>query len=166
MFRKPHLKLLRWYSLRGTNNKTVSHKLTMPGIFFLFSCYPTVINTVMYFSLSNVVTWPTKLYGVIKNMIMQIMINLPQILIWPMRPQKVSVPNLKLFGSIKTELLAKEVGESSIMLYGKMGWGHSVAYQHGCRNINVWRSSKLWTTLEFINLKLAEIFQNGVIYIM
>ena len=43
----------------------------------------------------------------------------------------VSVPNLKLFGSMKTELWAEEVGEFSIMLYGKMGW-----YQHGCRNIN------------------------------
>ena len=37
--------------------------------------------------------------------------------------QCISVPNLKLFGSIKAELLAKEVGEVSIMLYGKMRWG-------------------------------------------
>ena len=34
----------------------------------------------------------------------------------------VSVPNLKLFGSMKTELWAKEVREFSVMLYGKMGW--------------------------------------------
>ena len=33
--------------------------------------------------------------------------------------QRVSVPNLKLFGSMKTELCAKEVGEFSIMAYGK-----------------------------------------------
>ena len=36
--------------------------------------------------------------------------------------QCVSVPNLKLFRSIKTELWAKEVGEVFIILYGKMGW--------------------------------------------
>ena len=36
--------------------------------------------------------------------------------------QHVSVPNLKLFGTIKTELWAKEVWEFSITLYGKMGW--------------------------------------------
>ena len=28
----------------------------------------------------------------------------------------------KLFGSIKTDLWAKDVGEPSFMLYGKMGW--------------------------------------------
>ena len=38
---------------------------------------------------------------------------------------RVSVPNLKPFGLInsKTELQAKEVGEFSFMLYGKIGWG-------------------------------------------
>ena len=36
--------------------------------------------------------------------------------------QRVSVPNMKLFESTKTKLWAKEVGEFSIMLYGKMGW--------------------------------------------
>ena len=35
--------------------------------------------------------------------------------------QRVSVPNLKLFGSQKRELRAEEVGEFSIMFYGKMG---------------------------------------------
>ena len=34
---------------------------------------------------------------------------------------------LKSFGPTKTELQAKKVGEFSIMLYGKMGWGHSLA---------------------------------------
>ena len=53
--------------------------------------------------------------------------------------KRVSVPNLKSFGPTKTELQAKEVGEFSIMLYGKMGWGggRSLAQQHGCHNINV-----------------------------
>ena len=36
--------------------------------------------------------------------------------------QPVSVPNLKSFGPIKTDLWAKEVEEVSIMIYGKMGW--------------------------------------------
>ena len=36
---------------------------------------------------------------------------------------RVSVPNLKSFGQKKIELRAKEVGEFSITLYGKMGWG-------------------------------------------
>ena len=36
--------------------------------------------------------------------------------------QRVFVPNLKLFGPTKTELWAKEVGEFSIILYGKRGW--------------------------------------------
>ena len=60
--------------------------------------------------------------------------------------QRVSLPNLNLFGSMKTELRAKEVGKFSIMLYGKMGCMHSFAYQqykYCCRNINMWRFSKL-----------------------
>ena len=52
--------------------------------------------------------------------------------------QLVYVPNLKLFGPMKTELWVKEVGEFSIMLYGKMG-----RWAHGCRNINVSRFSRL-----------------------
>ena len=36
--------------------------------------------------------------------------------------QRVPVPNLKLFGPMKTELWAKEVTEFSVMLYGKMNW--------------------------------------------
>ena len=36
--------------------------------------------------------------------------------------QRVSVPNLNLSAPMKTELEAKEVGEITIMLYGKMDW--------------------------------------------
>ena len=36
---------------------------------------------------------------------------------------RVSVSNLKSFGPTKTELRVKEVGEFSIMLNGKMGFG-------------------------------------------
>ena len=55
-------------------------------------------------------------------MIMQIMTSLPQIWMWPV--QCVSVPDLKLFGPMNTELWAKEVGEFSVMFYGKMGLAH------------------------------------------
>ena len=43
---------------------------------------------------------------------MEIMINLPQILIWPVEPYKVY---LKSRGPIKIELWAKEVDKMSIM---------------------------------------------------
>ena len=36
--------------------------------------------------------------------------------------QRVSVPNLKLFGSMKTELCTQEILEFCIMFCGKMGW--------------------------------------------
>ena len=54
-------------------------------------------------------------------MITQIMIYFPQILVWPVRPY-VFAPNLNSFEPLETELTAKEVGEFSIMLHGKMGW--------------------------------------------
>ena len=65
--------------------------------------------------------------------------------------QRVSVPNLKLFGSMKTELRAKEVGEFSIMSYGKVGWWASFSLR---RNINLQRFSELSTaiTLAFISI--------------
>ena len=61
-------------------------------------------------------------------MTMQIMVNSLQILITYKTIQRVSVPNLNLFGPMKTELQAKEVGETSIMLYGKWAGRHSFAY--------------------------------------
>ena len=48
--------------------------------------------------------------------------------------KRVSVPNLKSFGPKKTELRAKEVGEFSVMLCGK---------------INVWGFSKLLSAVTF-----------------
>ena len=41
--------------------------------------------------------------------------------------QRVSVPNFNLFGPMKTELRAKEVGEFSIMLYENMGTNMAAA---------------------------------------
>ena len=51
--------------------------------------------------------------------------------------QRVSVPNLKLFEPLKTELRAKECGEFSIMLLGKWDGGHSFAHQHDCCNMDL-----------------------------
>ena len=49
--------------------------------------------------------------------------------------------------------------------------GQCFARQHGGRNKNVWRFFKLSTAVNFwiywyIDMKLAETFQNGVIYIL
>ena len=68
---------------------------------------------------------------------------------------EASIPNLKSFGPTKTELRAKEVGEFSVMLCGKMGWGRSVAHQLLPQyNTFVWRFSKFSTavTLAFIGV--------------
>ena len=46
--------------------------------------------------------------------------------------KRASVPNLKSFGPTIIELRAEEVGEASITVYGKMGWGRSLAHHHGC----------------------------------
>ena len=48
--------------------------------------------------------------------------------------QRVSAPNVKLFGPMKNEE-GEEVGEFSIVLYGKWAGGHSFAYKHGCHII-------------------------------
>ena len=69
--------------------------------------------------------------------------------------KRVSVPNLKSFGPTRTELRAKEVGEFSVMLYGKMGWGRSLAHYHGCHNINVWGFSTLRTAVTFAFIGLS-----------
>ena len=61
--------------------------------------------------------------------------------------QRVSTPNLKLFGPLKTELRVKEVEEFSIQLRYMGKWAGSFAHQHGCLNIHVWRFSKLKTGL-------------------
>ena len=41
-----------------------------------------------------------------------------------------SVPNLKSFGALKTELNAKKDGEFSIMLYEKRAGGYAFSDQH------------------------------------
>ena len=52
--------------------------------------------------------------------------------------QRVSIPNLKLFGPMKIVKL-----DNFLLCYiGKWVGGHSFAHQHGSRNINLWRFSE------------------------
>ena len=54
-------------------------------------------------------------------MIMQIKINFPQILIWSLQTmQRVSVPNLKLFGPMKTEIWPKKFESFLLRKMGKL----------------------------------------------
>ena len=86
--------------------------------------------------------------------------------------QHVFAPNSKSFRTSKTELYTKEVGEFSIMLYGKMGWRAffcPLAWlpQYRCIEGIFWtlsscNSFNCW----YINLKRTEILQNGVTYIV
>ena len=48
-----------------------------------------VIKIMLFSKLTVLFSWFA--YNVIKSMIMQIMTNLPQILVWPIRPQNVSL---------------------------------------------------------------------------
>ena len=69
--------------------------------------------------------------------------------------KRVSVPNLKSSGPTKTELLAKEVGEFSIMLCGKMGWGRFLTHHHKCMEIFKTLNSLNFCFYWCIDLKLA-----------
>ena len=54
---------------------------------------------------------------------MQIMLNVPQILAWHVRPCNMSLYHICLsFGPSQTELWVKEVREFSILLHREIGW--------------------------------------------
>ena len=75
---------------------------------------------------------------VIKNMIMQSMINLPQTFFMACETiQRVSVSNLKSFEPMKTELWAKEFEQFPLCYMGNGQVG--MAYH----SINVWRLFEL-----------------------
>ena len=57
--------------------------------------------------------------------------------------QRVFVPNLNLFGPMKTEFRPKKLKNFLLCYMGKWAGGRSFAHQHGCHNINVWRFSEL-----------------------
>ena len=83
--------------------------------------------------------------------------------------QRVSVPNMKLFVPIKQSYGPKNLENFLLCNRGKWVGGHCFAHRHVCYNINAWRSSKRWSAVtlafiaRYINLKLAENFQNEVI---
>ena len=85
--------------------------------------------------------------------------------------QRVSVLDLTLFGSMKTELWTKEVGNFSITLYEKMGWW---AFSCPSTWLPQYKRIEIFSTLNAynsciywcINLKLSEILQIGVTYIL
>ena len=82
--------------------------------------------------------------NVIKNMTTQIMINLPQILIWPVRPYNNSLYQIwSYFDQSKQNYRSKNLKSFLLRNMGK--WVY--ARQHGCHNINVWRFSKFWTAV-------------------
>ena len=90
-------------------------------------------------------------YDVLKSLIMQIMIDFPQILVSPVRPlyqiwshldqRKQSYRQMKL--------------EYFLLCYVEK-WASGVSsHQHGCCDINVWSSSKLWTAVTFVFIGLS-----------
>ena len=98
-------------------------------------------------------------------MTMQILINLPQILIWPMRPDNVShMCQTKVVLTNESMVM----GQSScrnfcVMLYEKMGWWEFFAHYNG------WGFSKLCVALIlafihiyiYINLNLQRPVKMG-----
>ena len=78
----------------------------------------------------------------------------------------MSVPNLKSFGPTKTELQAKEVGEFSITLYYyiiiTLLPTIMAAAINGEMEIFKTLNNHNFCIYWCINLKLAEIYQNGV----
>ena len=84
-------------------------------------------------------------------------VNFPQIFLYDPPDHTTcmyaSVPNSMLFGPIKTEIWAKEVGEFSIIIFGPIKQSHGpkklenfllwYMNQPCCHNRNAWRFSKL-----------------------
>ena len=84
---------------------------------------------------------------------------------------RVIVPNLKVFGPAKTELQAKELGKFSIMSYRKMGcWAYfsppTWLPKYKCMEVLQTLNRRNSNISGYIALKLAETYQNGVIYIV
>ena len=94
-----------------------------------------------------------------QNMILQIMINLPQISIWPVRSHNASLYQIWSYldqweQSYGPKKLDNFLDNFLSCYMGRWAGGHSFAHHQGCRNINVWRFSKLWTavSLAFVDI--------------
>ena len=83
---------------------------------------------------------------------------------------RVSVPNLKSFGQKKTELSAKKLENFLLRYMGKWAGAFSCSPswlpQYKCIEIFKTLNSRNFCIHWCIDLKLAEIFQNGVIYVV
>ena len=87
-------------------------------------------------------------YDVIRNMTMQIMTNLPQILLWPVRPYSASLYQFWTYWDQWKPSYGPKKLENFLLCYmAKWAGRCSFAYQHGCCNINVWKFSVLWTAV-------------------
>ena len=60
-----------------------------------------------------------------------------------------SKASFEVIGPMTTDLWAKEVGEFSFMLYGKMGWWAFLCPPTWLRQHKCMKISKLWTALTF-----------------
>ena len=91
------------------------------------------------------------IYDVIKSMIMQLMIILLQILIWPMKPHDLSLYKIwSYLDQLKQSYGPMKLEDFLLCYVGKWACGHSFAHQHGCRNINVWKFLKFWTAVTLV----------------
>ena len=77
-------------------------------------------------------------YDVIKNMIMQIIMNLPQILVWDIKPYNVPLYDIYSYlDQRKQSYGPKKLEDFPLRYMGKCACGHSFAHQHGHGNIDV-----------------------------
>ena len=82
--------------------------------------------------------------------------------------QLVFIPDRKLFGQIKIQLQAKEIGEFSVTLNRKMSWWSFFCPPSWLLQYKMYGDFLNFELLShwYINLKLAETFQNWVINIV
>ena len=106
-------------------------------------------------------------YDVIKDMIMQITINFPQILIWSIRPYNMSLTKFEVIWANENRVTGKKMLEIfyyGIWENGLVGFLLPISYK--CIEIFKTLNSRNFCIYWCINMILAEIFQNEVIYIV
>ena len=111
-------------------------------------------------------------YAVIKHMIMQIMIDLSQILGWPIRPYKTCLcTKFEAIWTNENRVTSKRILKIFYYVICENGLGAfscppSWLPQYKCMEIFKTLNSRKFCIYQCIDLKLAEIYQNGVIYIV
>ena len=109
---------------------------------YSLSYHINILNSILDFFQPQLYQWCV--YDVIKNMVMQIRINLPEILIWPTRPYIVSLYQLSSYLDQRKQSYGPKKFDNFLLCYmGKLSWWEFCAQQHGCHSINVWEFSKL-----------------------